>query len=96
MRIERVDLWDADALSLLREHARDMAARYPAQKWGGVEGDKDALWLARDSAGGAVGCVALRDLGDGNVEVKHVYRERHMLGVSRPPPPRAEPHRRVR
>jgi hypothetical protein len=96
VRIERVDLWDADALSLLREHARDMASRYPGQEWGGVEGDRDALWLARHSAGGAVGCVALRDLGDGNVEVKHLYREGHVLGVSRPPPPRAEPHRRVR
>jgi putative acetyltransferase len=73
LMIERVDPQDRDARRLLDEHARHMASRYPGQTWAGVDGSKDALWLARDAAGGAVGCVARRDLGDGNVEVKHLF-----------------------
>lgn len=51
-----------------------MAARYGGGgSWEGVNGRKDMLWLARDSGGEAVGCVALRELRAEQVEVKHLY-----------------------
>lgn len=51
-----------------------MAARYRgAGSWEGVNGRKDLLWLARAEEGEAMGCVALRELVPGRVEVKHLY-----------------------
>jgi len=50
-----------------------MAARYPTEPWAGTAGHKDRFWLARDATGLAVGCVALRILRDGVVEIKHLY-----------------------
>jgi ribosomal protein S18 acetylase RimI-like enzyme len=51
-----------------------MAARYGgAGSWEGVNGRKDLLWLAREDGGEAVGCLALRELGPGRVEAKHLY-----------------------
>jgi putative acetyltransferase len=50
-----------------------MAARYPTEPWAGTAGRKDRFWVARDLAGLAVGCVALRILRDGVAEIKHLY-----------------------
>lgn len=51
-----------------------MAARYRGSgSWEGVNGRKDLLWLARAEEGEAMGCVALRELVPGRVEVKHLY-----------------------
>lgn len=70
---ELADPRGEEAMRLLGEYARDMAVRYPEGIWGGVDGHKDLLWLCRDAGGRAVGCVALRALGPGRVEVKHLY-----------------------
>ncbi len=74
MRIELADPDSPEARRLLEAHAADMAARYGGDgSWEGVNGRKDLLWLARDAGGGAVGCVALRELDHRRVEVKHLY-----------------------
>src|SRR5207302_11512704 len=72
----RIDLADPDSPAvrrLLQAHADDMAARYDAGNWAGVDGAKDLLWLAHDEDGEAIGCVALRVLRPDRVEVKHLY-----------------------
>ena len=74
MWVELADPDSPEARRLLEAHAADMAARYGgAGSWEGVGGRKDLLWLARVEGGEAVGCVALRELGPGRVEVKHLY-----------------------
>jgi ribosomal protein S18 acetylase RimI-like enzyme len=73
MLIELADPNSPDARRLLQAHADDMAARYDGGNWAGVDGRKDLLWLAREEAGEAVGCVALRVLRDDRVEVKHLF-----------------------
>lgn len=74
MRIELADSDSPEARRLLKAHAADMAARYRgAGSWEGVNGRKDLLWLARAEEGEAMGCVALRELVPGRVEVKHLY-----------------------
>ena len=71
--IELADPESPDARRLLEAHAEDMAARYDGGNWAGTGGRKDLLWLARSEDGEAVGCVALRALGENLVEVKHLY-----------------------
>jgi ribosomal protein S18 acetylase RimI-like enzyme len=74
MRIELSDAESVEARRLLEAHAEDMAARYGGGgSWDGVGGRKDLLWLARDGGREAVGCVALRELREDLVEVKHLY-----------------------
>lgn len=73
MLIELADPDSPDARRLLEAHAADMASRYDGGNWAGVDGHKDLLWLARDEDGRAVGCVALRELSDDQVEVKHLF-----------------------
>jgi ribosomal protein S18 acetylase RimI-like enzyme len=73
MLIELAPAHGAEARRLLEAHAKEMAARYDVGSWAGVDGRKDLLWLARDQAGLAVGCVALRALARDLVEVKHLY-----------------------
>lgn len=87
MSVERADPAGPEARRLLRAHELEMVARYGGGDWQGTSGRKDALWLARDSdTGEAVGCVVLRELRDGLVEVKHLYvvpdaRRRGMAGA---------------
>lgn len=50
-----------------------MSRRYGGGAWQGTSGPKDALWLARDGLGRPLGCVVLRELAPGRVEVKHLY-----------------------
>lgn len=74
LRIELVDSDQPEVRALLRKHAREMAARYGSGgEWSGVQGRKDLVWIVRDGAGEAQGCVALRELAPGRVEVKHLY-----------------------
>jgi ribosomal protein S18 acetylase RimI-like enzyme len=51
-----------------------MRARYPDGGWAGVGSRFELFWLAWLD-GRAVGCVGLRELGPGRVEVKHLYVE---------------------
>ena len=51
-----------------------MRARYPEGGWAGVGSRFDAFWLA-EIDGSAVGCVGMRKLEPGRVEVKHLYVE---------------------
>lgn len=51
-----------------------MRARYPGSGWAGVGSRFDAFWLA-SLDGSPVGCVGLRELAPGRVEVKHLYVE---------------------
>ncbi len=71
--IEVADPEAEESRGLLRAHECDMAQRYPQGSWAGTGGAKDHFWLARDKAGSAVGCVALRVLAPDRVEVKHLY-----------------------
>jgi putative acetyltransferase len=72
LTVEQADPRGSAARMLLEAHAADMAARYPAGGWAGVEGRKEMLWLAWDGDA-PVGVVALRELGPELVEVKHLY-----------------------
>lgn len=67
---------DPAAAALLEAHHRDMLARYPEGGWVGIGSRFDAFWVAwlDDDA---VGCVGLRALAPGRVEVKHLYVRPH-------------------
>ena len=62
------------ATALLAAHAAEMRSRYPDSGWAGVGSRFDAFWVARWD-GRPVGCVGLRELAPGRVEVKHLYVE---------------------
>jgi GNAT superfamily N-acetyltransferase len=62
------------ARALLDAHAADMRLRYPDAGWAGVGSRFDAFWVAAFD-GRSVGCVGLRELAPGRVEVKHLYVE---------------------
>lgn len=64
-----------DVVALLEEHLRDMHATSPAESVHAL--DPTALarpgtsfWTARDEGSHLLGCVALKDLGGGHVELK--------------------------
>jgi ribosomal protein S18 acetylase RimI-like enzyme len=61
-------------VALLEAHAADMRLRYPDGGWAGVGSRFDVFWLALLD-GRSVGCVGLRALAPGRVEVKHLYVE---------------------
>jgi ribosomal protein S18 acetylase RimI-like enzyme len=62
------------AAALLDAHAGDMRLRYPDAGWAGVGSRFDTFWVASFD-GHPVGCVGLRELAPGRVEVKHLYVE---------------------
>lgn len=74
--IEAVAWDDADIQRLAAAQQAELRARYDG---GGEPGtppsaaDVNVVLLARDDAGTAVGCGALRYLGDGVAEVKRMY-----------------------
>jgi GNAT superfamily N-acetyltransferase len=73
VQIVRTDAAQEEARALLAAHEREMIERYGGGSWEGTGGRKDILWLARGDDGAPLGCVALRELAPGRVEVKHLY-----------------------
>jgi putative acetyltransferase len=65
-----------DASELRTELAADIAGRYGRDTEPGTKptaADIAVFLVARDDAGAAIGCGALRVLGDGAVEIKRMY-----------------------
>ena len=77
LRIEPVPFDHPDAVALRAAQRAELTARYgtPDSEPGPAptSADTTVFLLARDAAGEAVGCGALRALGDGIGEVKRMY-----------------------
>lgn len=61
-----------DSVALLAAHEVDMRTRYADGGWAGVGSRFDGFWLARLD-GCSVGCVGIRELAGGALEVKHLF-----------------------
>ena len=76
MKIERAFWDDADVQRLAADQQAEIRARYDGAGEPGTPpsaADIDVVVVARDDNGTALGCGALRSLGDGVAEVKRMY-----------------------
>jgi putative acetyltransferase len=77
--IEPAPLSDPDAAELIEELNDLLDSLYPPEdnhftlSADEVDGDTGVFLIARDGAGDALGCGAVRLLGDGRAEVKRMY-----------------------
>ena len=73
-----------DSRALRKELGADLMRRYAGDSEPGVKPsawDVAVFMVARDGAGEAVGCGALRELGDGAAEIKRMYVRPHARGA---------------
>jgi GNAT superfamily N-acetyltransferase len=76
VRIDEVHWDDPDVQRLAAEQQDEVRTRYDGKGEPGTPpsaADISVVLVARDGDGAAVGCGALRDLGDGVAEVKRMY-----------------------
>ncbi len=76
MRLEAASWDDADVRRLTTAQQEELRARYDGDGEPGTPpsaADVSVVLVARDDDGTAVGCGALRALGDGVAEVKRMY-----------------------
>lgn len=67
---------DADVVRLTTDQQTEIRARYGGKDEPGTPpsaADVSVVLVARDEAGAAVGCGALRALGNGTAEIKRMY-----------------------
>lgn len=76
MKVERAFWDDPDVRRLAAEQQEEVRARYDGKDEPGTPpsaADISVVLVARDDDGAAVGCGALRELGDGVAEVKRMF-----------------------
>jgi GNAT superfamily N-acetyltransferase len=76
VRLAAVAWDDADVQRLTTAQQAELRARYDGDSEPGTKpsaADVSVVLVARDTAGTALGCGALRTLGDGVAEVKRMY-----------------------